>query len=252
MLQPLIGLPATKFIRPDNGLDYHYVYSRIVSAVVEAGGIPVMLPTDMPEEATRALYASVDGILFPGGGDVDPEFYGAERHPATQTPDVSRDKLELDLVRWAVTDDLPLMGICRGNQVLNVALGGTLVQDIPSEVETEIKHDTLNRPEGRTIRVHTVAVQPDSRLAEILQGTEFKVNSLHHQSVEKPAPGLNVLATSPDGVIEAMEVPNKRFAFSVQWHPEDMYMDDAAMKRLFTAFVDAARERALERVQQQA
>ncbi len=247
MLHPLIGLPAAKYTRADNELYYYFIYNRIVSAVVEAGGIPVLLPTDMPEEATRALYERVDGILLPGGGDVDPRFYGEERHPATQTPDLSRDMLELNLVRWAVDDDVPLMGICRGNQVINVALGGTLVQDIPSEVETEITHDIPNRPEGRVKRAHTVEVQPESRLANILQGTEFKVNSLHHQSVEQPAPGLQVAALSSDGVVEALEVPNKRFAVSVQWHPEDMYMDDAAMKRLFEAFVDAARERALAR-----
>jgi putative glutamine amidotransferase len=251
MLHPLIGLPAAKYSRSDNGLYYYFIYHRIIAAIVEAGGIPVVLPTDMPENATRALYESVDGVLLPGGGDVDPKFYGAEVHPATQKPDLSRDELELNLVRWAVNDDLPLMGICRGNQVINVALGGTLVQDIPSEVETEIVHDTANVPEGRVLRVHSVRVEPDSRLAGILQGSEFKVNSLHHQSVECPAPGLTVTALSPDEVVEALEMPNKRFVVSVQWHPEDMYMDDGAMKRLFEAFIDAARERAMARAQQQ-
>jgi putative glutamine amidotransferase len=251
MLHPLIGLPAAKYARSDNALHYYFIYNRIISAIVEAGGIPVLLPTDMPENATRALYESVDGILLPGGGDVDPKFYGEVPHPATQTPDLLRDELELSLVRWAVSDDLPLMGICRGNQVINVALGGTLVQDIPSEVETDIVHDTANRPEGRTLRVHTVRVEPESRLSSILQGSEFKVNSLHHQSVDRPAPGLNITALSPDEVVEALEMPNKRFVISVQWHPEDLYMDDDAMKRLFEAFVSAARERALERTQRQ-
>ncbi|NWF68241.1 MAG: gamma-glutamyl-gamma-aminobutyrate hydrolase family protein [Chloroflexi bacterium] len=247
-LYPLIGLPTTKFTRPDNGLDYYFSYHRIVSAIVHAGGVPVLIPTDMPDEDTRALYETVDGLLLPGGGDVDPQFYGAERHGATQTPDLSRDVLELKLVRWAVDDDLPLLGICRGNQVVNVALGGTLTQDIPSEVQTPIKHDMPNRPLERVLRAHEVQVQPESHLARILQGTRFPVNSLHHQAIQQPAPGVNVTAHADDGVIEALEVPNKRFAVSVQWHPEDLYLDDSAMQRLFQAFIEAARQQHWERV----
>jgi putative glutamine amidotransferase len=240
------------YTRPDNNLHYYSAYSRIVTAIVHAGGIPVLIPTNLPSEETRALYERVDGVLLPGGGDVDPKYYGEERHPATQMPDDSRDQTELTLVRWTVDDDKALLGICRGHQVINVALGGTLIQDIPSELDTETTHDMLNAPAERVARVHEVAVQPHSRLADILETTAVKVNSLHHQSVEKPAPGVNVTATSPDGVIEALEVPGKRFAVSVQWHPEDLYIDDAAMKRLFDAFVSAARDRANERARQHA
>jgi putative glutamine amidotransferase len=162
------------------------------------------------------------------------------------TIDDLRDELELTVARWAVRDDLPVFGICRGHQVLNVALGGTLVQDIPEQLGSPLTHDI---PDGtpRSTRIHDVTIDQNSRLASILGETQIHVNSLHHQSVEKVAPNVVVTAHSPDGVVEAIEAPDRHFVLSVQWHPEDLYQDDEAMLRLFTAFVQAARERAAAR-----
>lgn len=191
----------------------------------------------------RAIYDRLDGVLLPGGGDVDPVRYGCTPHPATKNIDDSRDTLELTIARWAVDDDLPVFGICRGHQVLNVALGGTLVQDIPSEIGVSAnRHDTNGEP--RTVRAHQVRIEANSRLATVLGQLRLEVNSLHHQAVDRLAPGLVATAWADDGVIEALESPAKRFVLGVQWHPEDLVEDDETMQRLFKAFIDAARERA--------
>lgn len=240
-MRPLIGITSADLFQ--DGKWYQRAYAPNSQAVARAGGLPVLIPTGLDETTLRALYERLDAVLLPGGPDVDPAYYGAERHPLTVTIDDLRDELELTVARWAVRDDLPVFGICRGHQVLNVALGGTLVQDIPDQLESSLTHDI---PDGtpRSTRVHGVSINSDSRLATILGATHVQVNSLHHQSVEQAAPGVIVTAHSPDGVVEALEVPDRYFALSVQWHPEDLYQDDEAMLRLFTAFVQAARERA--------
>jgi putative glutamine amidotransferase len=244
LTRPLIGITAASFIV--KGKSYHRGYAPNVEAVAAAGGLPVYVPPGLDEETLRDLYARLDGLLLPGGPDVRPALYGQPQHPMTLVIDGPRDALELTLARWAADDNLPVLGICRGHQVLNVALGGTLVQDIPSQVKTKLAHDI---PDGlpRKTRVHTVTVNPDSRLAAILGETEFLVNSLHHQSVAEAAPGVTVTATAPDGIVEALEVPGKPFLLSVQWHPEDLYAEDPVMARLFAAFVAAAAERYAQR-----
>jgi len=183
------------------------------------------------------FYERLDGVLLPGGGDMRPNIYGAEMNPLTDNIDDARDHVEVELTRWAVGDDIPVFGICRGHQVVNVALGGTLIQDVPSIIGRDISH---NVTVPRNSRPHEVNIDPSSRLANILGTTTIAVNSLHHQSVEVAAPDMCVTAYSPDGVVEAIEMPNKKFVLSVQWHPEDLYRDDPAMKRLFKAFVEAA------------
>jgi putative glutamine amidotransferase len=242
-LGPLIGVTTARFKSPETGWLYNRAYVPIVQAVEEAGGLPLLIPVSIQDETLRAIYARLDGILLPGGGDVDPAYYNALKHPKTGEADDARDHVELTVARWAFADDLPLLGICRGHQVLNVALGGTLVQDIPVLVGGQITHDFPNDvPRGN--HAHTVTIDPASRLAAILGTTTPVVNSWHHQSVETAFPGACVTACAPDGVVEALEAPDKTFVLSVQWHPEDMYRDDDAMKRLFRAFVEAARDRA--------
>ena len=217
-----------------------------MEAVAAAGGLPVYVPPGLDPETLRDLYDRLDGLLLPGGPDVRPALYGQSQHPMSLVIDDPRDALELRLARWAAAEDLPVLGICRGHQVLNVALGGTLVQDIPSQVNTTLKHDQVDGL-PRSNRLHTVAIAEDSQLAAILGETHVSVNSLHHQSVAEVAPGARVTATAPDGVVEALEVPGKPFLLSVQWHPEDLYAEDPAMARLFEAFVAAARERHAQR-----
>ena len=241
-MRPLIGI-TTAEVAGNRGKPYHQSYARNAWAIADAGGLPVYIPTGLDDIALRELYERVDAVLLPGGPDVDPAFYGAERHPETQQVDEARDSLELTLARWTYADDRPLFGICRGQQVMNVAFGGTLIQDIPSLVPTEFHHATPDTMPRNTIQ-HEVKLTSDSHLASILGTTEVAVNSLHHQSVERPAPGVMITGYSPDGVIEALEAPDKHFVLSVQWHPEDLYNGDESMKRLFESFVQAARESA--------
>lgn len=241
-MRPLIGITTAEF--EDHGKPYHRAYARNAWAIKDAGGLPVYIPTGLDEDTLRDLYERVDAVLLPGGPDVDPAYYGEERHPATKIIDDARDTLELTLARWMYEDDRPLFGICRGHQVINVAFGGTLVQDIPSEIVTELPHETPDTLPRSTIR-HEVMLDPDSRIASILGRTHVAVNSLHHQSVERPAPGVAITGYSPDGIVEALEAPDKRFVLSVQWHPEDLYGGDEAMRRLFESFVEAARESAV-------
>jgi putative glutamine amidotransferase len=238
--RPLIGITAASFY--SQGKLYHRGYAPNAEAIAAAGGLPVYVPPGLDNDLLHDLYTRLDGLLLPGGPDVRPDIYGQARHPLTQDVDEPRDALELTLARWAVSDDVPVFGICRGHQVLNVALGGTLVQDIPSQWTTPVPHD-IEQGLPRSTRLHDVAIEPDSQLAGILGVTRTPVNSLHHQSVQQAAPGVRVTASAPDGVIEALEYPDKQFVLSVQWHPEDLYSDDPAMAHLFEAFVAAARER---------
>jgi len=224
------------------------MYQRNAAAVASAGGLPVYVPTGMDEVTLRGIYERLDAVLLPGGPDVDPAEYSKPRHPTVTDSrvDAARDYLELTLARWQYEDDRPTFGICRGHQVLNVALGGTLVQDIPDELDTPLAHDQQD-DQPRYRLAHDITIQSGSRLAAILGTTQTQVNSLHHQSVEHAAPGVNVTAFAPDGVVEAIEVPDRRFMLSVQWHPEDLYNGSEMMTRLFKAFVDAAADYAERR-----
>lgn len=236
-MKPLIGIVTSSYTAPTTGWQYNRGYVPMIQAVEEAGGLPVLIPVSIDDDTLRSIYERLDGVLLPGGGDVRPSLYGAEMNPLTDNLDDARDHVEINLTRWAVADDRPVFGICRGHQVVNVALGGTLIQDVPSEIGENINH---NITVPRSARAHEVQIDPSSHLASILGATTVKVNSLHHQSVAQPAPDVCVTAYSPDGVVEALEMPDKKFVLSVQWHPEDLYSDDAAMKQLFRAFVEAA------------
>lgn len=240
MRKPFIGLTSSIMTRPELGWKYCAAYLPNVKAIERAGGLPVIIPSVVDRETLRALYEHVDAVLIPGGGDIDPDYYQAEKHPETGQIDRLRDETELTITRWAIEDDRPLFGICRGHQVVNVALGGTLIQDIPSQLSSELRHDQPAGVERATI-AHEVMIDPGSRLAQIIGKTATRVNSFHHQSADKPGKSVCFTAQAADGVVEALEIPDRRFALSVQWHPEDMVDDDAA-RALFDAFVGAARE----------
>lgn len=195
-------------------------------------------------ESPRQVLAEVDGVLLTGGGDVDPVFYGEARHPATEDAEPGRDEFEIDLARRALGEDVPLLAICRGAQVMNVAAGGTLVQDIPTAVESGLAHAVTER---KDLLCHEIQVASGSRLAQALgpgvdPGCGCRVNSRHHQSVERPGAGLVVNARAADGVIEGIEKPDARFCIGVQWHPENFW-ESGEFRPLFDAFVAAARER---------
>jgi len=206
------------------------------AAVRRAGAVPRPLALD---EAPANALDGVDGLLLTGGDDVDPALYGEAAHSTYDLSEPGRDAFEIDLVRRALDADIPVLAICRGLQVLNVALGGTLIQDIPSEPAPLLPHDTSGAP---TTLAHTVEVTPGTCLAALVgpEGTRA-VNSRHHQAVRALGNGLVVTATSPDGVIEAAEVPAARFCVGVQWHPENFYAT-GEFDRLFDGFVEACRK----------
>ena len=228
--QPIIGI--TRCSRLD---DY-------LASVEKSGGRPRVLEvTDSP----RKVVAEIDGLLLTGGGDVDPVLYGEDRHPTVEDAEPGRDEFEIDIARRAMDADLPLLAICRGAQVLNVAAGGTLVQDIPSAVESDLAHSLV---EPKNHISHEVKVTAGSRLQQALgdavsQAHTCRVNSRHHQSVGRLGTSLFPSAAAPDGVVEAIESGEKEFCIGVQWHPENFWRT-GEFKSLFDSFVASARRRA--------
>jgi putative glutamine amidotransferase len=207
------------------------------AAIRRTGATPRALAL---EEAAATVLEGVDGLLLTGGDDVDPALYGETPHPTYDVSEPGRDAFEIDLVRRALAADIPILAVCRGLQVLNVALGGSLIQDIPSEPGPVLQHDVAASP---TTLAHTIAITPGSRLASLVGPDETRgVNSRHHQSVRAVGQGLLVTATSPDGIIEGAEVPSARFCVGVQWHPENFH-STGEFSGLFEGFVAACRSR---------
>jgi putative glutamine amidotransferase len=216
------------------------VMEAYISALAQAGACPVVIPLGLDEERLDALLPRLDGMLFTGGGDVHPERYGSQMHPLVDNVDADRDRLEIHLLRGAVQAGLPFLGICRGLQVINVALGGSLYEDLLDQMPHAARHQYS--PEyPRDYLAHDVQVDGNSRLASILEGKSFGVNSLHHQGIKELAPGLTATALAPDGVIEAFELPGHPFGIAVQWHPEWLQAH-APMRALFRVFVQASDE----------
>lgn len=236
-MRPLIGVTTGRSPRPPNRFQYA-VNSEYVAAVEEVGGIAVSLPAQ--PRAVPEVIAALDALILTGGGDIDPVHYGQPLHPATRSIDPDRDHFELDLTRMAVERGLSLLGICRGIQVLNVALGGTLIQDIPDQVPAALVHQT---PEDAPIATHRVRLQANSRLAALIQCTDLLTNSSHHQAIQSLAPALRAVGWSQDGVVEAVESMDQAFVIGVQWHPELLFRDAALHRRLFAGLVAACANR---------
>jgi len=239
MLAPLIGI--TTSVTVDKSPERAYVNLAYIQAVQDAGGIPLLLPPHLTAPVQAALWERLDGLVLTGGGDIDPARFGQARHPKTDDVAPARDELELGLTRRALDEDVPLFAICRGIQVLNVALGGTLVQDLPSERPSSIAH---SQREPRHESTHAVKVMGEgTRLGRVLGSLEVSVNSMHHQAIDRLGFGLREVAWSPDGVIEGVELPgDDHFVLGVQWHPEELVGHDQAARNLFTALVEAARQ----------
>lgn len=243
MNKPFIGISASQYLKPGRTWRYNIAYEPNIIAIERAGGLPVIIPASVSMETLDAIYQRLDGVLLPGGGDINPRLYGQDPHETLDTVDDVRDAIEIELTRKAIADDLPIFGICRGIQVMNVALGGTLIQDIPSMVTGATRHTIDKATETRGKVLHSVRIEEGSRLAGIIGEPVVAVNSIHHQALGDVAPGAEVTAYSEDGLKEGIELPEKRFALAVQWHPEDMIEDDTRMQELFNAFVEAARNR---------
>ena len=209
-------------------------------AVSAAGGLPVLIPLTLSQEEVSSLVSRLAGVLLTGGCDLHPSHYGINAHPLVREVDPERDRLELSLAQEAVQSGKPFLGICRGLQVLNVALGGSLYPDIQACRPGSLKHDYFPDP-PRDYLAHTVAIQPGSRLEKILAERSLQINSLHHQGIERLAAPLRATAHAPDGLIEAVELPGHNFGLAVQWHPEWL-QEYEPMRRLFRAFVQAAED----------
>lgn len=237
MIQPLIGITSFTQLN-EYGHPMNAVMSAYTQAVANAGGLPLLIPLGLKETAYQALLPRLNGILFTGGGDVHPDHYGGQPHPKVGDVDTERDLFEIWLARQVVEQDKPFLGICRGIQVINVALGGTLYEDILAQKQGAIKHDYYpNKP--RNLLAHGVEIAAGSHLATILGLTSTQVNSLHHQGIKTLASCFTPTAHAPDGLLEAFELPNHRFGLAVQWHPEWL-QEHAPMRKLFEAFVEAA------------
>ena len=256
--RPLIGVPtgrekSQRFF----GLALYIMNQTYVRTLENLGALPVMIPLQMSEATLRGIFERLDGLLLPGGEDMDPSTYGAERHPQLGATDKERDRTELLLTEWALAEGMPLLGVCRGAQVINVACGGTLYQDLHSQRPEMAKHDYFP-PNFERFRIsHSIKIETDSHLADAL-GSVHEVNSMHHQGIEVVGAGLRPVALSEDGLVEAVEVPELPFMVGVQWHPEELARTDQHSSSLFYNFVCAAangwredvpedwRERALE------
>ena len=208
-----------------------------VKAIMHAGGVPVLIPSLIAEDGWDALYARLDGILFSGGGDIGLEYAPGDLHPRIDDVDPARDSVELKMLNAAASDGKPFLGICRGCQVMNVALGGTLYTHIPDQFPNALDHSYPGNM--RTVLVHEVKIGEGTRIADIYGEPIIKVNSLHHQGLKDIAPSLRIAGHASDGLVEAVELPEHPFGLAVQWHPEWL-TDQESTRNLFRTFVEAA------------
>jgi putative glutamine amidotransferase len=239
--RPLIGCGTyRKTVDQDPPIEVYGLMPSYVKAVLAVGGLPVLVPLALSDEDLQALLERLDGILLPGGGDMVPSYYGGdENDPLVRGVDRVRDEFELILIRHALKTEKPLFAICRGLQVFNVALGGSLWEDIRSQVPGAMRHDYFDSGQ-RDHLAHDVTVRPGSLLHNILGADSVRVNSLHHQGIRTLASGLKASAVAPDNLIEAVEIEDHPFALGVQWHPENILQTEPRMTLLFRRFVDTA------------
>jgi len=236
MKKPIIGITASTVDGECSKVLHTYV-----SAIEDNGGIPLLLPRVTEEESLDAYLSLLDGILFTGGADLAPDLYGETAHYASGPFQPLRDAYEMPLAKKALDTDLPILGICRGAQLLNVALGGTLWQDIPSALESKISH---RQSEPKTSPSHSVTVLEGTPLYTLTGKREMTANSFHHQALKELGRGLSVMARADDGIIEAVYAADRPYLRAYQWHPERLYTIDADNRRIFTDFIEAARRNA--------
>jgi putative glutamine amidotransferase len=247
MTRPIIGV-TTQSLQAIDGIPSVLPRSvvmnqRYYEVVAHAGASPVLIPLLEHDAALRGTYDACDGILIPGGVDMDPATYGERPHEKLGNIDPLRDRVELQLARWAIADRKPLLGLCRGLQVINVAAGGSLYQDIEAEYPDAIRHDYFpTHGFARDHLAHEVTVVPTSRLRSLVDLGQLPVNSMHHQGVKRIGQGLAPCARSADGLVEGLESPDGQFLIGVQWHPEVFEATDPHTRGLFRGFVEAARE----------
>jgi putative glutamine amidotransferase len=248
--RPVVGVP-TQTLQSLGGVSAEippsWVMSqRYVLTLTNAGAVPWLIPL-VDDETLHAAYEKLDAVFLPGGADIDPVSYGQSPHALCDKTDRDRDRVELALARWAMNDGKPVLGVCRGMQLINLAAGGSLYQDIAEQRAGSIKHDYFPFG-GRTFRrdylAHEVSVVAGTRLADVFGAGALRVNSMHHQGVRDIGEGLNVTATAEDGLVEGLEADSGAYVVGVQWHPEALTDDHPAARRLFEDFIAVAASRA--------
>ena len=238
MARKVVGILCSTSNKTDTTPARHYLNRAYVWALEQAGATPIILPVTSELDIINSYLGVVDGILLSGGEDVEPLRYGAAPHSKLGKTDISRDDTEMPLIIAALAQDIPLFAICRGIQALNVALGGTLYQDIPSELPSDISHLQSEKGFARNVLTHKVVINSDTRLRSIVGDTEMMTNTFHHQALNKIGEGLIVTAVAEDGIIEAVENPDYKYLVGVQFHPEETTHDEKS-RRLFEEFVGA-------------
>ncbi len=240
MPTPIIGITAGRFLSPTQVYE-HTLSDKYVQAVLRAGGTPVILPSGLENGQIAELLERLDGVLLTGGGDIDPQLFNGRPHPRVYGIDEPRDNFELELVRQAAEANFPFLGICRGVQVMNVALGGSLFTDIETQMPGSERHDWY--PDIPRDRIsHFVTIQNGSRLAQLVDDSQLGVNSLHHQGLDRVPDQVKVTARSADGLVEAVELSGHPFGIGVQWHPEWL-VESPGNQAIFRGLVEAARKK---------
>lgn len=234
---PIIGITADW----DDEKKRSNLPNDYVHAVLAADGVPMILPVGGEEKNWKKMVDRVDGLLFSGGVDMDPAYFGETKHEKTDEPIPQRDEQELWMMRYALQAGKPLLAICRGFQMLNCLEGGTLYQDIGEMVDTTIDHAQFSK---KAALIHTVTIQPDTLLAKVCGNEALKVNSRHHQAIKQVGRGLKATAHAPDGLVEALEFGENVPCLSVQWHPESLFDSDTRALRLFQWLVQEAGKQA--------
>jgi len=238
---PVIGITCSlqRFPTHDrHDSEYFYLYEPYVAAVHEAGGIPIIIPIGLESRYPARVFELLNGLVISGGGDIDPNRYGDILTTTLKMVEPKKDQTEIDLFNLAFNKNIPVFGICRGAQLMNVALDGTLYQDVTGQVRMALNHDPDFPHEEPS---HEVRIERDSKLYKALGESSIWVNSWHHQAMKLHGKGLLVSARASDGVIEAIEHPNKKWVIGVQWHPELMWQSDKIQAKLFKTFVDACK-----------
>ena len=245
-MAPLIGVTTRTAPISSSKLNYVMAQQSYTSAIIQAGGIPVLIPSDIPLSERENLVYMLDGILFTGGGDIAVHYFYGVNHPAVYGIEQARDEIELDLVKLAVKNSTPFLGICRGLQVINVALGGTLYTHIPDQLNDALVHDYPGEDglSARTAIAHTIQLASSSIISEIMGEVSLKVNSLHHQGIKDTSSLLFIAGSAPDGLVEAVELRDHPFGIAVQWHPEWL-TDQIPTQKLFSSFVKASEKNRL-------
>lgn len=224
----------------DKERESYWMLPGYMQGIVQSGGIPVMLPLTTDADMIRTLAGQFDGFLLTGGQDVSPCLYGEEKTPRCGEICPARDEMEQLLLQSVLSLNKPVLGICRGIQLLNASLGGTLYQDLPTETDSDLEHHQTPPYEKP---IHRVRIKENTPLHTLLKCENLAVNSYHHQAIKELSPRLTAMAVAEDGLVEAVYMPGKRFVWAVQWHPEFSYQTDENSEKILQAFVAAARER---------